>query len=124
MPSDSSPHSGYVGAGSRLGGVLEAPGPFEVNGRFEGEIHSDDELVVGRTGDLRGKILARRVVVEGSVQGEIEAQEVEVRAGARIRDVRLRAASLALDADGDAVGARIRIRKDFQFQRSPPSSRP
>ncbi len=120
MSSDpSSPHSGYVGAGSRVGGVLQAPGPFEVNGRFDGEIHSDDELIVGRTGDVRGKVLAQRVVVEGAVQGEIEAQEVAVRAGARIRDVRLCAASLDLDPDGDAAGARITIRKDFQRPPSP-----
>lgn len=125
MPSDSgSPHSGYVGAGTRLGGVLEAPGPFEVNGRFDGEIHSDDELVVGSRGEVRGKVFANRVVVEGTVEGELEAQEVEVRAGARIRDVRLRAARLALDPDGDAVGARITIRADFQRSPHPASAPP
>ncbi len=102
-------HSGYVGAGSRWNGVVNAPGPFEVNGAFEGELHCEDEVSVGRAGDFQGKVFARRVVVAGIVRGEIEAAEVEVRAGGRLPDVLVRTASLSLDPEGDAQGARFQV---------------
>ena len=108
-------HSGYVGAGSRLTGRLNAPGPFNVNGSFAGEIYSEDVVSVGAEGFFEGRIFARKVVVEGGgkVAGEIDAHEVEVRSRGVIVGVAVQAARLTLEAESNADGARFRIRPDF-----------
>lgn len=115
-------HSGYVGSGSRLSGRLNAPGPFNVNGEFVGEIHSEDEVSVGTSGNFDGRIHAQRVVVEGGgrVSGEIAAQDVVVHSGGSIAGVTVQAASLTLEAKSDADGAHFRIHRDFK--RSSPQS--
>lgn len=109
-------HSGYVGSGSRLSGRLNAPGPFNVNGEFVGEIHSEDEVSVGTSGNFDGRIHAQRVVVEGGgrVSGEIAAQDVIVHSGGSIAGVAVQAASLTLEAKSDADGAHFQIRRDFK----------
>lgn len=113
-------HSGYVGSGSRLSGRLNAPGPFNVNGEFVGEIHSENEVSVGNSGNFDGRIFAERVVVEegGRVSGEIDAQAVVVRAGGSIAGVAVQAASLTLEAQSDADGAHFQIHRDFQRSRA------
>lgn len=118
-------HSGYVGAGSRLSGKLNAPGPFNVNGEFVGEIRSEDEVSVGTSGNFDGRIFAQRVVVEegGRVSGEIDAQDVIVRSGGSIAGVAVQAASLTLEAQSDADGAHFEIRREFQRNRPETGSR-
>lgn len=108
-------HSGFVGTGSHFTGNLEAPGPFNVNGGFSGEIRSEDVVSVGAEGRFEGNIHAREVVVEqgGRIVGEIDADRVEVQAGGVIAGVAVRAASLVLDADSNADGARFDIRRDY-----------
>lgn len=105
-------HSGFVGAGSQFTGSLNAPGPFNVNGGFHGEIESADLVSVGAKGVFEGNISAREVVVEsgGRVVGEIDAERVEVQGGGVIAGVSVRAARLVLAADSDADGARFEIR--------------
>lgn len=106
-------HSGFVGAGSQFTGSLNAPGPFNVNGGFNGEIDSADLVSVGAKGVFEGNISAREVVVEsgGRVVGEIDAERVEVQGGGVIAGVSVRAARLVLAADSDADGARFEIRQ-------------
>lgn len=115
-----STHSGFVGTGSHFTGNLAAPGPFNVNGGFSGEIRSEDVVSVGAEGRFEGNIQAREVVVEqgGKVVGEIDAERVEVQAGGVIAGVAVRAASLVLDADSDADGARFDIRRDHSRTRA------
>lgn len=112
-------HSGFVGTGSHFTGNLEAPGPFNVNGGFSGEIRSEDVVSVGAEGRFEGNIHAREVVVEqgGRIVGEIDADRVEVQAGGVIAGVAVRAASLVLDADSNADGARFDIRRDYSRAR-------
>ena len=112
-------HSGYVGSGSRLSGRLNAPGPFNVNGEFVGEIHSEDEVSVGNSGNFDGRIFALRVVVEGGgrVAGEIEAQDVIVHSGGSIAGVAVQAATLMLEAQSDADGAHFQVHRGFKRAR-------
>lgn len=109
-------HSGYVGSGSRLSGRLNAPGPFNVNGEFVGEIHSEDDVSVGNAGSVDGRIYARRVIVEGGgrIKGEVAAQDVVVHSGGSIAGVTVQAATLVLEATSHADGAHFRIHRDYQ----------
>ena len=76
-----SPSSGGVGAltafidqGSEFSGKLSFRDTVRIDGRFEGEISSDNTLIVGETGDIHATIRSETVIVSGSVNGDIVAR--------------------------------------------------
>jgi len=67
-----------IGEGSAFEGKFYISGSLKIDGKFEGEIKTDDELVVGETGKVKTDIFAKSVVVAGTVIGNISAEK-EVR---------------------------------------------
>ncbi len=67
-----------IGEGSIFEGKFYISGSLRIDGKFEGEIKTDEELVVGETGKVKTNIDARSVVIAGAVIGNIRADE-EVR---------------------------------------------
>ncbi|MGQ9615666.1 MAG: bactofilin family protein [Spirochaetota bacterium] len=64
-----------IGEGSIFEGKFYINGSLQIDGRFEGEVRTEDELIVGETGKVKTDIIARRVVVGGTVIGNIEAED-------------------------------------------------
>ncbi len=64
-----------IGAGSSFEGKFYIHGSLRIDGKFEGEIKTENELVVGETGRVKTDIFARSVVVAGTVIGNINAVE-------------------------------------------------
>ena len=62
-----------IGEGSIFKGKFYINGSLQVDGRFEGEIKTKDQLIVGELGKIKTDIVAKRVVVGGTVIGNIEA---------------------------------------------------
>ena len=62
-----------IGEGSVFEGKFYISGSLRIDGKFEGEIKTDEELVVGETGRVKTDIVARSVVVAGAVIGNITA---------------------------------------------------
>ena len=46
-----------------------------IDGRIEGEVHSDGSLTVGENANIKGEIKTRTVVIFGKVEGNITVQE-------------------------------------------------
>ena len=64
-----------VGPGSFFEGKFYVSGSVRFDGRFEGEIKTEDTLVVGQTGKIKTNIQAKNVVVEGTMIGNINAKD-------------------------------------------------
>ena len=64
-----------IGTGSVFEGKFYISGSLRIDGKFEGEIKTDDELVVGVTGKVKTDIIAKSVVVAGTVIGNIRAED-------------------------------------------------
>ncbi|MDH5718096.1 MAG: polymer-forming cytoskeletal protein [Spirochaetia bacterium] len=67
-----------IGEGSVFEGKFYISGSLKVDGKFEGDIHTDETLVIGETGKVKTNIKAERVVLAGTLIGDIQARE-EVR---------------------------------------------
>jgi len=67
-----------IGEGSVFVGKFYVHGSLQIDGKFEGEIRTEDHLVIGETGKVKTDIVANRVTVGGTLVGNIEAVE-EVR---------------------------------------------
>ena len=64
-----------IGEGSSFEGKFYISGSLRIDGKFEGEIRTDEELVVGETGRVKTNIEAKSVVVAGTVIGNITARD-------------------------------------------------
>jgi cytoskeletal protein CcmA (bactofilin family) len=75
-----------LGTGSEFEGKLAFLGTVRVEGRFRGEIRSDDTLVVADGGDVSGKLdVGSLIVAGGVVRAEVVARRVvELHPGGRL----------------------------------------
>lgn len=64
-----------IGDGSTFRGELEAVGPFRIDGRFFGKITSFGKVIVGKNGLSDGMIVAKTVIVGGTFNGDIFAED-------------------------------------------------
>jgi cytoskeletal protein CcmA (bactofilin family) len=64
-----------IGEGSIFDGRFYVNGSILIEGKFQGDIKTDDQLVVGPTGKVRTDIVARKVIVAGTLIGNISASE-------------------------------------------------
>ena len=75
-----------LGKGSEFEGRLTFEGAVRIDGRFKGEIFTDDTLIIGETAQVAAQIDAGSVVVFGAVNGNIRTRDVlELRSPARLR---------------------------------------
>jgi len=65
----------YLGQGSRVTGTLLFTGQVELDGYVEGELQSQDRLIVGESAVINAKIIGSDVLVKGTVTGDIAASK-------------------------------------------------
>jgi len=64
----------FIDQGSEFSGKLSFRDTVRIDGRFEGEIASDNTLIVGETGQVHAEIRSDTVVISGEVKGNIVAR--------------------------------------------------
>ncbi|NOY09810.1 MAG: polymer-forming cytoskeletal protein [Spirochaetes bacterium] len=64
-----------IGEGSVFDGRFYVNGSILIEGKFQGDIKTDDQLTVGPTGKVKTDIIAKRVTVAGTLIGNIVASE-------------------------------------------------
>jgi cytoskeletal protein CcmA (bactofilin family) len=75
-----------LGRGSEFEGKLSFEGTVRVDGKLSGEIFTDDILIIGEGAEVRAEINVGAIVIEGSVQGNINAKRsVEIHTPGRVR---------------------------------------
>jgi cytoskeletal protein CcmA (bactofilin family) len=65
----------FIDEGSEMEGRYTFRGTVMLNGRFKGEISSEDTLIIGERGVVEADIRAGRVQVNGEVTGNVRATE-------------------------------------------------
>ena len=64
-----------IGEGATIKGEIIEENEITVNGSVDGDIQCKN-LIVGKTGSIKGKIKADTLFVEGSIEGEINVKEL------------------------------------------------
>ncbi|MBN1524782.1 MAG: polymer-forming cytoskeletal protein [Spirochaetales bacterium] len=68
-----------IGEGSVFEGKFQVRGSIQIDGKFQGEINTDEHLLVGSTGRVKTDIIAKKVTIAGTLIGNIHAtEEVEL----------------------------------------------
>lgn len=77
--------NGFLDGGSLFQGELTFEETFRIDGRFEGTIRSGSELIIGDTAEVNAEIYVRRLSVNGTLQGSVDATErVDILSKARV----------------------------------------
>jgi len=75
----------FIDEGSQIEGKYTFSGTVMLNGKFTGEIVTNDTLIVGEKGVINANIRAGQALVSGEVVGNIQASErVELKRTARV----------------------------------------
>lgn len=74
-----------LGKGSAFDGKLTFEGAVRIDGEFSGEIRTQGTLIIGESAEVKAQIVAARIIVEGTVRGDLSASEsIEIHAPARV----------------------------------------
>jgi cytoskeletal protein CcmA (bactofilin family) len=66
-------------------GTISFKSLLRIDGQFEGAIQSKGTLYVGKTGEIKAEIKAGNVIVEGTIHGNLEAEDkIELRSTAKM----------------------------------------
>ncbi|MEQ9568772.1 MAG: polymer-forming cytoskeletal protein [Longimicrobiales bacterium] len=94
-----------IGPGMTVVGDCETDGTLRIEGRVEGTIRAGKAVVVGKDGEVEGKIFTQDAVLGGRVSGSIHAaSRLEVQATARI-DAEVRARRMQLEEGAEMNGS-------------------
>jgi len=55
-----------------------------VDGEFEGKINSENEVNVGKHGHIKGDVVTKRLIVQGYIEGSVNADKVEIKSEGRV----------------------------------------
>jgi len=75
MPSKNDTTNCIIGEGSIFDGRFYVNGSITIEGKFQGDIRTEDQLIVGPTGKVKTDIQARKVTIAGTLIGNISASE-------------------------------------------------
>jgi cytoskeletal protein CcmA (bactofilin family) len=101
----------FIDQGSEFEGKLSFRDTVRIDGRFHGEITSENTLIVGESGEIDAEIRSKTVVVSGSVRGNIIAEaKVVLHKSARVEGD-IQTPSIAVE-EGAVITGKISMGKN------------
>lgn len=77
--------NGFLDRGATFKGELEFEDTMRIDGKFNGRIHSKNELIVGESAHIEGDIHVGRIAISGTVVGKIVADlRVEIHRNGKV----------------------------------------
>src|SRR5512136_2364047 len=74
----------FLGKNSHFKGDLNVQGTLRIDGRIEGQLDAD-HLILSESAVVKGEVKAKRLIVGGTVDGSIDAQElVEIKSKGKV----------------------------------------
>ena len=92
-----------IGEGATIKGEILEENEITVQGNVDGDIQCKD-LIVGKTGSIKGKIKADTLYVEGSIEGEINIKELLKLMSSSYVSGKITYGSLQINEGGKLVG--------------------
>ena len=98
----------FIDQGSEFEGKLTFKDTVRIDGKFQGEISSENTLIVGESGEIVADIQSQTIVVSGAVEGDIVAtKKVVLHKTARVEG-NLHTPSLVIE-EGASVNGHVKM---------------
>jgi cytoskeletal protein CcmA (bactofilin family) len=72
-PRPAGPEASVIGNGVSIKGDIHGDGEVVIQGRLEGELKIQGTVSIGPDGHSKGRVVADEVVLDGTIEGEVEA---------------------------------------------------
>ena len=92
-----------IGEGATIKGEIKEENEITIQGNVDGDIECKD-LIIGKTGSVKGKIKADTLYVEGSVEGEISVKELLKLMSSSYMSGKINYGSLQINEGGKLIG--------------------
>lgn len=100
----------FIDQGSEFEGKLSFKDTVRIDGRFRGEISSENTLIVGESGEIEASIRSKTVAVSGSVIGDVlAASKVVVHKTGRVQG-NIETSSLVVE-EGAVIEGQVKMGK-------------
>jgi cytoskeletal protein CcmA (bactofilin family) len=100
----------FIDQGSEFEGKLSFKDTVRIDGRFRGEISSENTLIVGESGEIEASIHSKNVAISGTVTGDVIAStKVVLHKTARV-DGNVETGSLVVE-DGAVINGQVTMGK-------------
>lgn len=100
----------FLEEGCEFEGKLSFTGVVRLNGKFRGDIESEDTLIIGDTAQVEGTLKVGALIVGGRVTGEIHSRHrVEILASGAVEG--LIVAPTLVTHEGAGLLAQVRVTK-------------
>lgn len=83
-PAQNNNNTTIITEGSFIKGEMKLDCNLYINGEFEGSIHSTKLITIGKSGKVRGEIKTDHLVVQGQVEGSVEAERLEIMSAGKV----------------------------------------
>ena len=79
------PIKAYLGSDALFKGALSFEGTVRIDGKFEGQVDTNDTLVIGETGDMKADVNVGTLVCKGKLNGAVVAsKKIEMHPASKI----------------------------------------
>lgn len=97
-----------ISVGMKVLGDIETSGVVKIEGTIEGSVRGARQLVLGRTGSIKGDVFAEEAILAGAVFGTITAtQRVEIQDSSNIQgDIRTKSIVIL---EGGIINGTVRM---------------
>ena len=76
--SDSNVKTTVITTGFFVKGEVKLTCSIYIDGKIEGSLDSTSDITIGKSGCVVGNVFAKKVLVQGCLEGEIDADRVEI----------------------------------------------
>ena len=106
-----------IAEGNKFSGDTSIVGKMHIDGVFEGNISSLDNISIGKNGHVHGVIKANRISVCGLLEGEVVCDELEIDRGGKVVATVV-SKVMAIHPEGNFIGER-RMREVGNIEHTP-----
>ena len=83
-PSVPSNSTTIIASGTKIEGSILVEGKLHVDGYVDGRIKVGDTISIGKKGIAKGEISAKKAIISGLFEGNIESDVIEILSGGKI----------------------------------------
>lgn len=85
MSDTPTPPKSILSAELEVIGTIKTSGSVQIDGRVEGEVISQGDVILGKSGSVKGNLNVNSISVSGTIQGNITAKDrIELKSTARL----------------------------------------
>ena len=89
--------------GSFIKGEMTLDCNLYIDGEFDGTIQSKSLITIGKSGKVKGDIQTHHLIVQGTVEGSVDAERLEIMAAGTVKGS-ITSAELVIEAKGHFEG--------------------